>query len=111
FEVYGPLFEAFEAAGYRRGDLRNPRADADLYVFAYDWRDDAVAVAADLVEQLEGLRRARGEEVLEIDLLAQSGAARIARYAVRHGGASRAAAEIGLAGPADGWRVRHLIFV
>src|SRR5690606_7363724 len=28
FEVYGPLFEAFEAAGYRRGDLRNPRADA-----------------------------------------------------------------------------------
>lgn len=70
--VYGPLLEALEARGYRRGDLAAPRPGDSLFGFAYDWRRSNVESAGELVARLDALRRARGEERLTVDLLCQS---------------------------------------
>ncbi|MEO1087704.1 MAG: hypothetical protein AAFY88_26015, partial [Acidobacteriota bacterium] len=44
-EIYGPVFSFLEGAGYRFGDLEEPRAADDLFAFAYDWRGDNIFAA------------------------------------------------------------------
>ena len=108
--VYGPFLDSLAAAGRRRGDLAAPRAGETLFGFAYDWRRSNAASAATLVERLDALRRARGEERLSVDLVCQSNGVHVCRYLVRHGGASLDEAEAGV-GPPPWLDVRHLVLV
>jgi len=111
FEVYSTLVRLMEANGYRYGRLEDPRAEDTFFVFGYDWRLGNAVSAARLGDALERLRLARGEEVLEVSLICQSNAARIARYFLKYGGASLEQAERGEAHPPDRLRVRKLILV
>lgn len=108
--VYGPLLDALEARGYRRGSLDRPAPADTLFGFSYDWRRSNVEVAGELAARLDALRRARGEERLVVDLVCQSNGTHVCRYLVRHGGASLGAAEEG-AGPAPAVAVRNLVLV
>ncbi|HUP23359.1 MAG TPA: hypothetical protein VNB06_10515 [Thermoanaerobaculia bacterium] len=106
---YEQILELLEANGFRRGDLAAPDRDANAYVFWYDWRRGSDLAAAALAERLEALRLARGEEVLEVDLICQSNSARVARYFLKYGGAGLERAESGLAAPPRRVRVSRLI--
>jgi hypothetical protein len=117
--VYGPFLESLAASGYRRGDLSDPGPADTLFGFPYDWRRSNVESARVLVERLDALRRARGEERLTVDLICQSNGVHVCRYLIRHGGASLEAAEAQAesrfgtsdAGPPEWLRVRHLVLV
>jgi hypothetical protein len=108
-DFYAQLLELLEANGYRRGDLAEPRPDANAFVFWYDWRRGSDVAAAALADRLEALRRARGDEVLEVDLICQSNSARVARYLLKYGGADLEDAERGLGRPPPRLRVARLI--
>lgn len=109
--IYGPIVRLMEANGYRQGDLERPTAGDDFFMFAYDWRDDLTASAAQLVEQLERLRRVRSEEVLEIDLICQSAGGQICRYVAKYGGLPLGTVETGEHGPSPTLRVAKAILV
>ena len=83
--IYGPLLEAMTAAGYVLGEPSLPTREATLYPFGYDWRRDPMATASELDALLERIAAARGDR--EVDLVCQSNAARICRWAVKYGGA------------------------
>lgn len=118
-EVYGPLLRALEAAGYRRsrtGPLPPSGngavdADADLFTFAYDWRRSAVDAAQGLARALEGLRSARGEGELRVDLICQSSGAYVCRWLAKYGGASVDEAEEGGTGGPRAVRIRRMVLV
>jgi len=110
-DVYGPIVETLEANGYRRGDLADPRPGDTLFLFGYDWRRDNVLAAGVLRERLEKLRRARGEDRLEVDLLCQSNGAHICRYLAKHGGAPLEQAESGDAAPPADLEIRKLVLI
>ena len=110
-DIYRPLIRLLEANGYRLGDLRDPRPGDSLFVFDYDWRRDNVDAAGRLSEALEGLREARGDSTLHVDLICQSNAARLARYYLKYDGAPLAEAEAGRAGTPERTRVDRLILV
>ena len=114
--IYGPLLDALEARGYRRGRLVGaPDPRATLFAFAYDWRRSAVRAAGELAAALEALRRARAAagagEVLEVDLICQSSGGYVCRWLEKYGGATLDQAEAGEAGPPAGVHVRHLLLV
>lgn len=112
--VYGPLLDALEGWGYRRGDLAAPEPADTLFGFPYDWRRSNVETAGELVRRLDVLRRARGEERLVVDLICQSNGTHVCRYLVRHGGAPLAEAEAPTgrsAGPPAWLSVRNLVLV
>ena len=108
-DFYAQLLDLLESNGYRRGDLAEPRPDANAFVFWYDWRRSSDVAAAALADRLEALRRARGDEVLEVDLICQSNSARVARYFLKYGGADLEDAERGLGRPSPRLRVARLI--
>lgn len=110
-EVYGPILRLLEAHGYRHGDLADPRPGDTLFFFAYDWRQDDEAAVARLHRQLQELRRARGEERLEVDLVCQSNGAHVCRYFAKYGGASFAEAAAGRGGLPASLAVRKVILV
>ena len=95
FRIYQPLVDLFLANGYRLGDLEHPRSTDDFFLFSYDWRQDNVASAARLADQLETLRRVRGQETMRINLICQSNGAHICRYFTKYGGLSLEDAESG----------------
>lgn len=109
--VYGPVLDLLEEAGYRRGDLDRPDPAATLFPFAYDWRRDNVASAAELSRRLQGLRRARGEGPLRVVLICQSNGAHLCRYFAKYGGAAPEEAAAGSAGPPPGVEVEALVLV
>jgi hypothetical protein len=111
YEVYGPLMQTMERNGYRLGDLGDPRSDQSFFVLSYDWRYSNERAARELTEALERLRRARGQSVLEVDLICHSNAGRIVRWALKYGGGSLEQAEAGVAAPPTGVRTRNLILV
>jgi len=118
-EIYAPLLGALEAAGYRRSrtDPLPLASDgpidgaADLHTFAYDWRRSAVEAARGLAEALEGLRRARGVEELQVDLICQSSGAYVCRWLAKYGGTSVDEAEAGSTGGPRTVRIRRLVLV
>ena len=87
--VYRDLLEALRHyAGYRDGDWNNPGTDGDkdtFYVFAYDWRQDNVANARELVRQIERLKEKLQRPDLRFNIVAHSMGGLIARYAAMYG--------------------------
>ena len=87
--VYRDLLEALRHyAGYRDGDWNNPGTDGDkdtFYVFAYDWRQDNVANARELIMQIERLKEKLQRPDLRFNIVAHSMGGLIARYAAMYG--------------------------
>lgn len=110
-DVYGPIARLLEQHGYRRGDLADPRPGDTLFLFAYDWRQDNEAAIGKLYRELQELRRVRGDERLEVDLVCQSNGAHICRYLVKYGGATFSEAAAGRGGLPESLEVRKVILV
>jgi pimeloyl-ACP methyl ester carboxylesterase len=89
--VYRDLLEALRRyAGYRQGDWENPAADAyqdTFYVFPYDWRQDNVRNARELVRRIERLKTRLQRPDLRFNVVAHSMGGLIARYAAMYGDA------------------------
>jgi len=89
--VYRDLLEALRHyAGYRDGDWDNPGLNGyqdTFYVFAYDWRQDNVANARELVRRLERLKSKLNRPDLKFNVVAHSMGGLIARYAAMYGNA------------------------
>jgi hypothetical protein len=108
--IYAPVVRAFETNGYRLGRLDGPRPDDTLYLLAYDWRRDNLDAVRRLAESLERLRRARGEDVLAVNLVCQSNASIVCRYYAKYGTASLDEAERGVR-RLDRVRVERIVLV
>lgn len=89
--VYRDLLEALRRyAGYRDGDWENPSADGyqdTFYVFAYDWRQDNVSNARELVRRIVRLKTRLQRPDLKFTVVAHSMGGLIARYAAMYGDA------------------------
>jgi len=89
--VYRDLLEALRRyAGYRDGDWNNPAADGyedTFYVFPYDWRQDNVSNARELVRRIEQLKTKLQRPDLKFNVVAHSMGGLIARYAAMYGDA------------------------
>jgi len=89
--VYRDLLEALRRyAGYRDGDWENPPADGyqdTFYVFAYDWRQDNVTNARELVRRMARLKSRLQRPDLKFNIVAHSMGGLIARYAAMYGDA------------------------
>lgn len=89
--VYRDLLEALRRyAGYRDGDWENPSIDGyqdTFYVFAYDWRQDNVANARELVRRIVRLKTRLQRPDLKFTVVAHSMGGLIARYAAMYGDA------------------------
>lgn len=87
--VYRDLLEALrQFAGYHDGDWDNPGPEGDrdtFYVFAYDWRQDNVGNARELVRRIERLKEKLGQPDLRFNIVAHSMGGLIARYAAMYG--------------------------
>ena len=89
--VYRDLLEALRRyAGYRHGDWENPTADGyqdTFYVFPYDWRQDNVSNARELVRRIVRLKTRLQRPDLKFTIVAHSMGGLIARYAAMYGDA------------------------
>lgn len=77
-------------AGYRDGDWNNPSADGyqdTFYVFPYDWRQDNVSNARELIRRIGQLKTKLGRPDLKFNIVAHSMGGLIARYAAMYGDA------------------------
>ncbi len=109
--VYQPLVDLFTSHGYHLGDLAAPTAQDDLFLYAYDWRQDNVVSARQLFDQLRAVREAHGEESLAVDLVCQSNGGAICRWLARFGSADLAQAEAGTAQPAPELTIHNVVLV
>ena len=89
--VYRDLLEALRRyAGYREGDWDNPGSDGaedTFYVYSYDWRQDNVSNARELVRRIERLKLKLNRPDLKFNVVAHSMGGLIARYASMYGDA------------------------
>ncbi len=89
--VYRDLLVALRRyAGYRDGDWNNPAADGyqdTFYVFPYDWRQDNVSNARELVRRIAQLKTKLQRPDLKFNIVAHSMGGLIARYAAMYGDA------------------------
>lgn len=98
--VYRDLLEALRRyAGYREGDWENPGADGaedTFYVYSYDWRQDNVTNARELVRRIERLKIKLNRPDLKFNIVAHSMGGLIARYAAMYGDADLPERETGI---------------
>ena len=89
--VYRDLLVALRRyAGYRDGDWNNPAADGyqdTFYVFPYDWRQDNVSNARELIRRISQLKTRLQRPDLKFNIVAHSMGGLIARYAAMYGDA------------------------
>ena len=89
--VYRDLLVALrQYAGYRDGDWNNPSADGyqdTFYIFPYDWRQDNVWNARELIRRIAQLKTKLGRPDLKFNIVAHSMGGLIARYAAMYGDA------------------------
>ena len=89
--VYRDLLVALRRyAGYRDGDWNNPAADDyedTFYVFPYDWRQDNVSNARELIRRILQLKTKLQRPDLKFNIVAHSMGGLIARYAAMYGDA------------------------
>ena len=109
--VYGPIRSLLTGAGYVEGRLEAPGVGETLFFFNYDWRRDLTEGAARLWRQLEELRRVRGEDRLEVDLICQSSGAHLCRYLAKYGGVPLEDAVAGRGRPPATLSIRRLVLV
>jgi len=87
--VYRDLLIALrQYAGYRNGDWNNPSADGyqdTFYVFPYDWRQDNVSNARELIRRIAQLKTKLQRPDLKFNIVAHSMGGLIARYAAMYG--------------------------
>lgn len=87
--VYRDLLDALRVyAGYHEADWNNPGPDGDkdtFYVFPYDWRQDNVANARELIRKIERLKDSLHRPDLQFNIIAHSMGGLIARYAAMYG--------------------------
>jgi len=87
--VYRDLLDALRTyAGYHEAEWNNPGPDGDkdtFYVFAYDWRQDNVSNARELVRRIERLKETLHRPDLQFNVIAHSMGGLIARYAAMYG--------------------------
>ena len=87
--VYRDLLESLRRyAGYREGNWENPGAgdyQDTFYVFPYDWRQDNVRNARELVRRVEHLKSRLQRPDLKFTVIAHSNGGLIARYAAMYG--------------------------
>ena len=87
--VYRDLLVALRRyAGYRDGDWNNPSVDGyqdTFYVFPYDWRQDNVRNARELVRRINQLKTKLQRPDLKFNIVAHSMGGLIARYAAMYG--------------------------
>lgn len=87
--VYRDLLDALRTyAGYHEAEWNNPGPDGDkdtFYVFAYDWRQDNVSNARELVRRIERLKDTLHRPDLQFNVIAHSMGGLIARYAAMYG--------------------------
>ena len=76
-----------QAGGYRRGRAGEPPKDgaAQVYEFAYDWRQDNLVTVKKLDAFIEQIRRDYGDPSLRVDIVAHSMGGLIVRYYERYG--------------------------
>src|SRR4029079_4303989 len=89
--VYRDLLVALRRyAGYRDGGWNNPAADGyqdTFYVFPYDWRQDNVSNARELIRRISQLKTKLQRPDLKFNIVAHSMGGLIARYAAMYGDA------------------------
>ena len=89
--VYRDLLEALRHyAGYRDGNWENPASDGyqdTFYIFPYDWRQDNVSNARELVKRIVRLKTRLQRPDLKFTVVAHSMGGLIARYAAMYGDA------------------------
>jgi len=89
--VYRDLLVALRRyAGYRDGDWNNPSVDGyqdTFYVFPYDWRQDNVNNARELIRRISQLKAKLQRPDLKFNIVAHSMGGLIARYAAMYGDA------------------------
>jgi len=89
--VYRDLLVALRRyAGYRDGDWNNPSAgdyQDTFYVFPYDWRQDNVSNARELIRRIDQLKTKLQRPDLKFNIVAHSMGGLIARYAAMYGDA------------------------
>jgi pimeloyl-ACP methyl ester carboxylesterase len=89
--VYRDLLEALRRyAGYREGNWESPSADGyqdTFYVFPYDWRQDNVNNARELIRRIDRLKTKLQRPDLKFNIVAHSMGGLIARYAAMYGDA------------------------
>ena len=89
--VYRDLLVALrQYAGYRNGDWNNPSTDGyqdTFYVFSYDWRQDNVSNARELIRRITQLKTKLQRPDLKFNIVAHSMGGLIARYAAMYGDA------------------------
>ncbi|HEX7330703.1 MAG TPA: hypothetical protein VF290_04340 [Pyrinomonadaceae bacterium] len=89
--VYRDLLEALRRyAGYRQGDWENPGPEGyqdTFYVFPYDWRQDNVRNARELIRRIDLLKSRLQRPDLKFNVVAHSMGGLIARYAAMYGDA------------------------
>jgi len=89
--VYRDLLVALRRyAGYRDGDWNNPATDGyqdTFYVFPYDWRQDNVSNARELIRRISQLKTKLQRPDLKFNIVAHSMGGLIARYAAMYGDA------------------------
>jgi pimeloyl-ACP methyl ester carboxylesterase len=89
--VYRDLLVALrQYAGYRNGDWNDPSTDGyqdTFYVFPYDWRQDNVSNARELIRRITQLKTKLQRPDLKFNIVAHSMGGLIARYAAMYGDA------------------------
>lgn len=89
--IYRDLLETLRhTAGYKQRDWEDvgPGGDQDsFYVFPYDWRQDNVSNARELVRRVERLKVRLNRPDLKFNIIAHSMGGLIARYAAMYGDA------------------------
>lgn len=83
--VYDSVLDLMTKNGYEQGDLAAPRPGENFFFFAYDWRRSNIDSARELVRLLENLSSSRWEGDHEVDLICQSNATHICRWALKFG--------------------------
>jgi pimeloyl-ACP methyl ester carboxylesterase len=87
-DFYGAILRTLrQSGGFVPGKL-GVRADPRVrqyYVFAYDWRQDNVAIARRLDALIEQIRRDYGDPTLKVNVIAHSMGGLVTRYYLRYG--------------------------
>jgi hypothetical protein len=109
--IYDPLIDSFAAAGWVPGSLGAPRPGDTFFTFPYDWRQDLVRTAGELLAGLQRLRHVRGEPRLRVDLVCQSSGAHLCRYLLKHGAATLDEVEAGGGGLPPEIAIRRVALV